>query len=72
MSREVHVRFCEGVGVKFPRATRRVFAIGGTQGGGYPEGGITNEIGITPPIVHRRRKPVVLMPSELENAKVKL
>ncbi len=22
MSREVHVRFCEGVGVKFPRATR--------------------------------------------------
>ena len=23
MNREVHVRFCEGVGVKFPRATRR-------------------------------------------------
>jgi len=22
MNREVHVRFCEGVGVKFPRATR--------------------------------------------------
>ena len=22
MTREVHVRFCEGVGVKFPRATR--------------------------------------------------
>ncbi len=22
MSREVHVRFCEGVGVKLPRATR--------------------------------------------------
>ncbi len=24
MSREVHVRFCEGVGVQFPRATRLV------------------------------------------------
>ncbi len=23
MSREVHVRFCEGAGVKFPRATHR-------------------------------------------------
>ena len=23
MSRETHVRFCEGVGVKFPRATRQ-------------------------------------------------
>ena len=22
MNREVHVRFCEGLGVKFPRATR--------------------------------------------------
>ena len=22
MSREAHVRFCEGLGVKFPRATR--------------------------------------------------
>ena len=22
MNREVHVRFCEGMGVKFPRATR--------------------------------------------------
>ena len=26
MSREVHVRICEGVGVRFPRATRRVCA----------------------------------------------
>ena len=26
MSREVHVRFCEGLGVKFPRATRLVCA----------------------------------------------
>ena len=25
MSREVHVRFCEGVGVRFPRATRLFF-----------------------------------------------
>ena len=24
MSREVHVRFCEGLGVKFPRATHRI------------------------------------------------
>ena len=24
MNREIHVRFCEGVGVKFPRATRRL------------------------------------------------
>lgn len=24
MNREVHVRFCEGVGVRFPRATRPV------------------------------------------------
>ena len=24
MSREVHVRFCEGLGVRFPRATRLV------------------------------------------------
>ena len=23
MSREAHVRFCEGLGVQFPRATRR-------------------------------------------------
>ena len=24
MSREIHVRFCEGLGVRFPRATRLV------------------------------------------------
>ncbi len=24
MSREIHVRFCEGLGVQFPRATRLV------------------------------------------------
>ena len=24
MSREAHVRICEGVGVRFPRATRRL------------------------------------------------
>ena len=27
MNREVHVRFCEGVGVKFPRATRPLIHI---------------------------------------------
>ena len=26
MSREVHVRFCEGLGVRFPRATRHIIA----------------------------------------------
>jgi hypothetical protein len=24
MSREIHVRFCEGLGVRFPRATRQL------------------------------------------------
>jgi hypothetical protein len=28
ISREVYVRFCEGLGVKFPGSTRRVMAIG--------------------------------------------
>gem|GEM_PF-6362779 len=27
MSREIHVRFCEGAGVKFPRATRLVVLV---------------------------------------------
>jgi hypothetical protein len=27
MNREVHVRFCEGLGVKFPRATRPLIDI---------------------------------------------
>ena len=27
MSREVHVRFCEGLGVRFPRATRLVIFV---------------------------------------------
>ena len=31
MNREVHVRFCEGLGVKFPRATRPP-----GKDGGYP------------------------------------
>ena len=31
MSREVHVRICEGVGVRFPRATRRVVLCNGTK-----------------------------------------
>ncbi len=35
MNREVHVRFCEGVGVKFPRATRPV-PRGGTRDEGRP------------------------------------
>jgi len=30
MSREVHVRFCEGLGVQFPRATRLVICCRGT------------------------------------------
>ena len=30
MSREVHVRFCEGLGVRFPRATRLVICCKGT------------------------------------------
>ncbi len=44
MNREVHVGFCEGVGVKFPRATRPLIhtfgreslaqnAVGGSKGG---------------------------------------
>ncbi len=32
MSREAHVRFCEGVGVKFPRATHLVILCGPGQG----------------------------------------
>ena len=31
MSCEVHVRFCEGVGVKLPRATRLVIMVAGTK-----------------------------------------
>ena len=32
MNCEVHVRFCEGVGVRFPRATRLVVLCNGTKG----------------------------------------
>jgi len=31
MRREFHVRFCEGVGVRFPRATRLVIMVAGTK-----------------------------------------
>jgi hypothetical protein len=31
MRREFHVRFCEGVGVRFPRATRLVILVYGTK-----------------------------------------
>ena len=37
MNREVHVRFCEGLGVKFPRATRRA-PRGCTEDEGRPLG----------------------------------
>jgi len=32
MNREVHVRFCEGMGVKFPRATRPLIHSFGSGG----------------------------------------
>ena len=41
MSREVHVRFCEGVGVRFPRATRLLIVVRSRRAGDRVKASIT-------------------------------